>query len=136
MKHDGHTVLLTTHYLEEAEALCDRIAIIDRGRIVATGSPRELTSGANAAPAVRLFASSPLPPEIFAGVAGIAGLEIDGAAARFTSTRANAALAEVLNRLATRGIDVVELHVQRASLENVFLQLTGSNGEQRAASGE
>ena len=136
MKHDGHTVLLTTHYLEEAEALCDRIAIIDRGRIVATGSPRELTSGANAAPAVRLFASAPLASEIFAGVEGIAGLEIDGAAARFTSTRANAALAEVLGRLAARGIDVVELHVQRASLENVFLQLTDASGEPRAASRE
>ena len=42
MKQDGHTVLLTTHYLEEAEALCDRIAIIDRGQIVAAGAPREL----------------------------------------------------------------------------------------------
>jgi ABC-2 type transport system ATP-binding protein len=129
MKHDGHTVLLTTHYLEEAEALCDRIAIIDRGRIVATGSPRELTSGANAAPAVRLFASAPLSSEIFAGVEGIASLEIDGATARFPSTRANAALSEVLGRLAARGIDVVELHVQRASLENVFLQLTDASRE-------
>ena len=45
MKHDGHTVLLTTHYLDEAEALCDRVAIIDRGRIVATGAPRELVAG-------------------------------------------------------------------------------------------
>ena len=42
MKQDGHTVLLTTHYLDEAEALCDRIAIIDQGAIVATGAPREL----------------------------------------------------------------------------------------------
>ena len=45
MKRDGQTVLLTTHYLDEAEALCDRIAIIDRGRIVATGTPRELIAG-------------------------------------------------------------------------------------------
>src|SRR5438093_1008449 len=44
MKRDGHTVLLTTHYIEEAERLCDRIAIIDRGRIVATGAPAELVA--------------------------------------------------------------------------------------------
>ena len=44
MRDDGRTVLLTTHDLEEAELLCDRIAIIDRGRIVATGAPRELTA--------------------------------------------------------------------------------------------
>ena len=42
MKRDGHTVLLTTHYIDEAEQLCDRIAIIDRGRIIASGPPRDL----------------------------------------------------------------------------------------------
>ena len=52
MKHDGATVLLTTHYLNEAEALCDRIAVIDRGRIVATGTPRELIAPSTAAPSV------------------------------------------------------------------------------------
>ena len=47
MKEDGHTVLLTTHYLDEAELLCDRIAIINRGRIVATGSPRDLIAASS-----------------------------------------------------------------------------------------
>ena len=53
MKQDGHTVLLTTHYLDEAEALCDRIAIIDRGRVIAAGSPRELMAALDRA-AVRV----------------------------------------------------------------------------------
>ena len=136
MKHDGHTVLLTTHYLEEAEALCDRIAIIDRGRIVATGSPRELTSGASAAPTVRLRASAPVSSAVFAGITGIADLQIDGAAARFTSTRTTAVVAELLGRFAANAIEVTELHVENASLEHVFLELTNADREPRAASSE
>jgi ABC-type multidrug transport system ATPase subunit len=48
MKREGHTVVLTTHYIDEAEALCDRVAIIDHGRIIATGSPRELVAASRA----------------------------------------------------------------------------------------
>ena len=54
MKQDGHTVLLTTHYLDEAEALCDRIAIVDRGRVIATGSPRDLMARSAARQSVSL----------------------------------------------------------------------------------
>ena len=54
MKADGHTVLLTTHYMEEAESLCDRIAVIDRGRIVAAGSTTDLIAASSSAPSVSL----------------------------------------------------------------------------------
>jgi ABC-2 type transport system ATP-binding protein len=124
MKHDGHTVLLTTHYLEEAEALCDRVAIIDRGRIVASGAPHELTARAAARPSVVLRTSQPLTGDLFAGLGGIEDLAIDGATARFSSARVNAAVRAILERLDDRGIDVMELRVQRASLEHVFLDAT------------
>jgi ABC-2 type transport system ATP-binding protein len=124
MKHDGHTVLLTTHYLEEAEALCDRVAIIDRGRIVASGAPHDLTARASARPSVLLWTSQPLTEQLFAGIAGIEDLAIDGATARFSSARVNADVREILKRLDDRGIDVTELRVQRASLEHVFLDAT------------
>jgi ABC-2 type transport system ATP-binding protein len=129
MKQDGHTVLLTTHHLDEAEALCDRIAIIDRGRIVAAGAPRELTARLGTAPTVRLWTSKKVSPEIFDGLNSIDELTIDGDAVSFTTSRPNAGVAEVLARLDTRGIEVVELHLQKASLERLFLQLTAADGE-------
>ena len=54
MKQDGHTVLLTTHYIEEAEQLCDRIGVIDHGQIIAIGTPRELVGRSSALQAVSL----------------------------------------------------------------------------------
>ncbi len=126
MKQDGHTVLLTTHYLEEAEALCDRVAIIDRGRIVTSGAPHDLTARSKARPTCTLWTSQPLTNDLFAGLSGIEDLSIDGATARFASARINAAVSAVLTRLDDRGIEVAELRVQRASLEHVFLDATNA----------
>src|SRR6188768_2560752 len=66
MKTDGHTVLLTTHHLEEAELLCDRIAIIAEGRIIATGRPRDLIAGSSALQTVTLTTTGPLDRDVVA----------------------------------------------------------------------
>jgi ABC-2 type transport system ATP-binding protein len=125
MRDAGHTVLLTTHYLNEAEALCDRIAIIDRGRIVATGSPAELATRSSAAPIVVLSTVQPLERAWFERVPGVEGLTCDGRTARFQAPRVHATVAAILTDLAARGVDIVELHVSKATLEGVFLELTG-----------
>jgi len=78
MQRDGCTVLFTTHHLDEAEALCDRVAIIDRGRLVATGSPRELVAQSQAHPTVMLRTAPPLAPELVAALPG--AHELRGAA--------------------------------------------------------
>ncbi|MEZ0263317.1 MAG: ABC transporter ATP-binding protein, partial [Phycisphaerae bacterium] len=57
----GRTVVLTTHYIEEAQALCDRLAVIDRGRVIARGTPAELVAGANALPRVSFTSTRPVP---------------------------------------------------------------------------
>jgi ABC-2 type transport system ATP-binding protein len=124
MRDDGHTVLLTTHYLDEAEALCDRVAIIDRGRIVAAGAPREIGGQSASPPCVLLWTVQPLDPDILDDLPGAQDLEYGSATARFTTTRVHAAVAELMSRLEARGIDVSELRVQKTSLEQVFLQLT------------
>jgi ABC-2 type transport system ATP-binding protein len=124
MKRDGHTVLLTTHHLEEAETLCDRVAIIHQGRIVANGAPRDLVARATARPVVQLWTAQPLDAAIFAGLPDMDGLELHGDSARFTTTTVNRAVAALLARLEERGIEVTELHVQKTNLENVFLTLT------------
>jgi len=71
MKRDGHTVLLTTHNIDEAEQLCDRIAIIDRGRIIASGLPRELIAESSSAQSVSLSTAIPLDPEWLSGIPGL-----------------------------------------------------------------
>ena len=128
MKDDGHTVLLTTHYLNEAEALCDRIAIIDHGRIIVTGTPQEIIARSSAAPSVRLMTVQRLDPEWLEKIPGVEGLSIDDTRASFRASaksgRVNATVAEVLKELDDRGIEVAELHVSKATLEDVFLELT------------
>ena len=126
MKRDGHTVLLTTHYLNEAEALCDRIAIIDRGRIVATGTPRELVARSSAAPSVFLATVQPLERGWLERIPGVEGLSCEDTSARFRSPSVRVTVAEVMKELERRGIEIAELHVSKATLEDVFLELTAS----------
>jgi len=124
MKEDGHTVLLTTHHLDEAELLCGRIAIIDRGRVIAAGSPQDLMSRSASMPTVSIVTSSPLAPAAFAPIGEITGLAGDGHRWTFQSPHVNTTVAALMGVLEAARVDVVELHVQRASLEDVFLELT------------
>jgi ABC-2 type transport system ATP-binding protein len=126
MKHDGYTVLLTTHDIGEAEHLCDRIAIIDKGRIVAAGTPRELVSGSNATPSVRLWTARPFEREWIAASPGVEDLHCDGSTARFRTATVSATLAAVMGALATRGVEVIDLRVQKTTLEDLFLELTAA----------
>jgi ABC-2 type transport system ATP-binding protein len=126
MKDEGHTVMLTTHYIEEAEQLCDRVAIIDRGRIVADGRPRELIDRSGSMPRVSLTTRPPLDPEALAGVPGIEDVTWDERGVSFRAPDATRALGALAARLAERRIEVVELHVQKASLEDIYLAHTGA----------
>jgi ABC-2 type transport system ATP-binding protein len=126
MKAEGHTLLLTTHYIDEAEELCDRIAIIDRGRIVATGGPHELIASSGLLPIVRLTTDAPVDAAIVQGLPGVSGVECKGAEAVFRTARPAPALAALTTTLDARGIEVVGLTVRQARLEDVYLQLTGA----------
>jgi ABC-2 type transport system ATP-binding protein len=128
MKEDGHTVLLTTHALDEAEALCDRIAVIHRGMVVATGSPRDLVAGSHSTPSVALTAAQPLDRAWLADVPGIANLDVQGTTVHFRTEAVTRTLSAVTHALDARGIEIVDLHVQKATLEDVFLELTNEQG--------
>lgn len=127
MKRDGCTVLLTTHYLDEAEQLCDRVAILDRGRIVATGTPRELMARSNALQAVTLVTSRVVGENRLATLPAIEGLVCVENVARFRTTDAIAVLAALTRVLDAQQIDIVDLQIKRSSLEDVFLGLTRSD---------
>ena len=124
MKRDGHTVLLTTHNIDEAEQLCDRIAIIDRGRIIAAGLPRDLIAESSSSQSVTFRTRAAVDPEWLSGVAGIEDLTVEDSTATFRTSTTAATLAAVMQILAARGADLVELHARTARLEDVFLALT------------
>jgi len=125
MKRDGHTVLLTTHDIDEAERLCDRIAIINGGQIIASGAPRELIDRAKATQSVHLATSRPLDRAEVAALPGVQELIMDGSDLRCRTPDAVATIAGLLDLARARDADLTELHVQKATLEDVFIDLTG-----------
>lgn len=124
MKREGYTVLLSTHQLDEAAALCDRVAIIDRGRIVATGTPHELVATAASGQAVRFTASQPIDPLALARLPGLRALRCEGLSVHFETDEAAPVLTALMALLAAQGAALWELEVKRSSLEDVFLKLT------------
>jgi ABC-2 type transport system ATP-binding protein len=130
MKQEGHTVLLTTHYIEEAEALCDRIAIIDHGGIIATGSPRELIARSSAMQSISLATAAALNRALLERLPAAEDVTCEGSTARLRTTDVQRTLAALMTMLAEQHIDLVELHVQKARLEDVFLQLTGTGAHE------
>ena len=124
MKLDGYTVLLSTHQLDEAAALCDRVAIIDQGRIVATGTPHELVSTAAGGQAVRFTASQLMDPAALTRLPGLRALRCEGLSGYFETDEAAPVVTALLALLAAQGATLWELEVKRSSLEDVFLKLT------------
>ena len=127
MREEGHTLLLTTHYIDEAEKLCDRIAIIDRGQIIATGTPGELIARSGVEPRVAIAADAPLEPALLRELPEVSELEVRERTARFRAARAAPAVAALTAALHARGIEIVDLTVRQATLEDVYLQLTGAD---------
>ena len=126
MRSDGHTLLLTTHNLDEAEQLCDRVAIIDHGRIVAAGTPRELMARSKSAQTISLATSQPFDRSLLQSLSGIGEIKEDGHRVKFTTPDANQTLGELVTLLGANGVEIAELHVEKATLEDVFLELTGT----------
>ena len=129
MKQDGYTVLLTTHYLDEAEQLCDRVAIIDQGRIVALGAPRELIAQSSGAQSVTVITNRAVDRAKLARLPGVTDLQGEGTSATFRTLRATETIAAVTQLLTEQRIEIVEMKLQKASLEQVFLGLTRTEKE-------
>jgi ABC-2 type transport system ATP-binding protein len=127
INQDGATVFLTTQYLEEADKLCDRVAIIDNGQIVAEGTPQRLKAEmGHDVVSVSLNGADPTATE--AALAGLSGLERTvsepGALALYVEDGA-AQIAEIVRRLDREQISVGAISVSRPSLDDVFLRATG-----------
>jgi ABC-2 type transport system ATP-binding protein len=123
----GGTVVLTTHYMEEAERLCDRVAIVDHGRVIAEGSPTALIASLGAEHVVEfaLNGEGAVDDAALLGLPGVTGVKADNGRTRLTVARAHEAMPALVHLLRHRGAVLTELTTHRATLEDVFISLTG-----------
>jgi ABC-2 type transport system ATP-binding protein len=120
-RESRRTVLLTTHYMDEAERLCNRVAVVDKGKIIALGTPRELIESLGG-PEIVEVQTTQKPGEVPA-LAGVHSSKPIGGGYLFTVEQLHIALPEILRVLGPLGIE--NLTTRRATLEDVFVHLTG-----------
>ena len=122
----GTTIFLTTHYLDEADALCDRVLIIDNGRIVAGGAPEELKRRISGDLVTLLVNGDPgLASGVLAGQRGVRDIAIDQHTLRLTVENGEEALPGLLRALDAAALTLVSIQLARPTLDDVFLTLTG-----------
>jgi len=127
MRNEGRTVLLTTHYIEEAHQLCDRIAIIDRGKVIAHGKPDDLIAKAQASIRISVRTVRPLEPHDLQSLPGVENAQVAGESAELKTANVSQTVIELVKLLEARGNELADLHIRRPSLEDVFIELTGTS---------
>lgn len=130
MRQAGRAVLLATHLLDEAESLCDRVAIIDRGRIIAEGTPAELAARVGKRQRVRIETAA-VHADAWTEMEGVEEMVVEGNVVSFLAEKGAQKVAEALIRLEKQGIEVRNLEVRPARLEESFLRLTDAGREER-----
>jgi ABC-2 type transport system ATP-binding protein len=127
LRDSKRTILMTTHYIEEAERLCDRVAIIDSGRIIEIGTPREIQQRTLGHSLIELHTMEPLPENGLPAFADCEKLHFadDRKAMTAHSARPARTLVEVVKWVDQLGIELTDIHLKRPTLEDVFIELTG-----------
>jgi len=127
LRAEERTILMTTHYIEEAERLCDRVAIIDGGVIIAIGSPRELQEKSATQSSIEISLGQPLPAvELPAWQDAIRIIVSDDRRkVSVSSRRAAKTLVELIKWIEVQGLELDDVHLNRPTLEDVFIELTG-----------
>ena len=126
-KTEGRTVFMTTHYMEEAHRLCDRVAVVDRGRVIALGTPDELiaTLGADHVVEFALENRGPPPDEWLSQIVGVRDVRHEREGILLTVTEVHRTIPALLAGLQSRGLTLSRLTTHHATLEDVFVSLTG-----------
>ncbi|MDQ6911896.1 MAG: ABC transporter ATP-binding protein [Verrucomicrobiota bacterium] len=126
LRAEKRTIVMTTHYIEEAERLCDRVAIIDAGKIIAIGSPRELQEKSETQSGIEAKLDRPAPAEIPNFPEAIRTVVSDDRRElTISSKRPARTLVEMVKWIDSLGIELDDVHLKRPTLEDVFIEMTG-----------
>ncbi|WP_435319503.1 ATP-binding cassette domain-containing protein [Haloarchaeobius sp. TZWSO28] len=125
LNDNGTTVLLTTHYIEEAERLCDRVAIVNQGSKVEVSTPDELMGRGTDTITVTLREAPATAPELNGTLDRVESVELDGDRLLVRASNGGAVTPALLNELEAMGHEIVNLDISRTSLEEIFVEMTG-----------
>ncbi len=128
LKQERRTILLTTHYIEEAERLCDRVAIVDEGRIIALDSPSSLQRQSRNSSSIVVTCASPFPEKL---PVWAEAMQNSSDATRRTLTvssrRPAATLVDLVKWIDQQGMELTDVHLKQPTLEDVFIEMTGKS---------
>jgi ABC-2 type transport system ATP-binding protein len=126
LKAANRTIVLTTHYIEEAERLCDRVAIVDEGRIIAMGTPREIQARTLGHSQIEIETDQPLPAETPPFLADLKHhIAEDRKRMGVQSSQPARTIVDLVKWVDQNGVDLADIHLKRPTLEDVFIELTG-----------
>jgi ABC-2 type transport system ATP-binding protein len=123
----GRTIILTTHYMDEAERLCDRVAVMDYGRIIALGTPSELITSIGGEQIVEfaIGAGGSLNAAMLTGIEGVRSHRVDAGGHQLFVSELHTSVPRIFEYLAAQGLNLIEFRTHSATLEDVFVSLTG-----------
>jgi ABC-2 type transport system ATP-binding protein len=124
----GRTIVLTTHYMEEAERLCERVAIMDRGKVIAQGTPRELIASLGAEHLVEFSSGAGVGSvdlEALRRVEAVLAVRKENGSVQLQVRELHRAVPALLDELGRQGVGLTELRTHSSTLEDVFVALTG-----------
>ena len=126
LRNEKRTILLTTHYIEEAERLCDRVAIMDQGKIIALDTPRNLQAQSKVASSIIVTCNKPVPqdhpqwPEMQKAL-----FDSSGRTLTVVSRKPAATLVELIKWIDQQGLELIDVSLKQPTLEDVFIEMTG-----------
>jgi ABC-2 type transport system ATP-binding protein len=124
-KAEGRTVLLTTHYMDEAQRLCDRVAVVDKGKVIALGTPRELIDSLGGTDVVEIKCDGAVDEGILGGLEGVHAVKAHAEGISLTVEQLHKTLPLLMSHLQGCGRTLTGLSTHHATLEDVFVNLTG-----------
>ena len=125
LRREKKTVLLTAHYIEEAERLCDRVAIVDHGKIIKTGTPRELKQSSAGTTRIEVRLARPATEAALRGLDGVSDFRTMGDVYVLYASRAPQAIVSLVKHLEADNNELQTMEMYSPSLEDVFIELTG-----------
>lgn len=127
LKRQGRTIILTTHYMDEAERLCDRVAIMDHGRVISLGTPQQLIASIGGEHIVEFATTGEFAPSLLTTIPGVRSHRVDAGVHQLSVSHLHITVPLIFTALQGAGLALNEFRTHSATLEDVFVGLTGRN---------